>query len=74
MKGILFPRGLDEGDRVRLLGRFTGECLAAAIRRENRLPTRPVAKINAAVLDALVEAYAVKDGTWATVMRRPATR
>lgn len=92
IKEILFPPGLDDGDRATLLGRFTGEAraavtlshpgiitihdvvehhgapvivmefirgesLAAAIRRQGRLPVQRVAEIGAAMLDALAEAH-----------------
>ncbi|MEU9144976.1 bifunctional serine/threonine-protein kinase/ABC transporter substrate-binding protein [Streptomyces sp. NPDC048349] len=92
IKEILFPPGLDDGDRASLLRRFTGEAraavtlshpgiitihdvvehhgapmivmefvrgesLAAAIRRQGRLPVQRVAEIGSAVLDALVEAH-----------------
>ncbi|MFJ3159849.1 bifunctional serine/threonine-protein kinase/ABC transporter substrate-binding protein [Streptomyces kanasensis] len=92
VKEILFPAGLDDGDRATLLGRFIGEAraavtlshpgiitihdvvehhgapvivmefvrgesLAAAIRRQGRLPVRRVAEIGSAVLDALTEAH-----------------
>ncbi|MGW6691371.1 bifunctional serine/threonine-protein kinase/ABC transporter substrate-binding protein [Streptomyces sp. NPDC054961] len=92
IKEILFPAGLDDGDRATLLRRFTGEAraavtlshpgiitihdvvehrgapvivmelirgesLAAAIRRQGRLPVQRVAEIGAAVLDALDEAH-----------------
>ncbi|WP_189530836.1 bifunctional serine/threonine-protein kinase/ABC transporter substrate-binding protein [Streptomyces roseolilacinus] len=92
IKEILFPPGLDDGDRATLLRRFTGEAraavtlshpgiitihdvvehhgapvivmefirgesLAAAIRRQGRLPVRRVAEIGSAMLDALTEAH-----------------
>ncbi|MFF5446502.1 bifunctional serine/threonine-protein kinase/ABC transporter substrate-binding protein [Streptomyces sp. NPDC012888] len=92
IKEILFPPGMEDGDRASLLGRFTGEAraavtlshpgiitihdvvehrgapvivmefirgesLAAAIRRQGRLPVRRVAEIGSAVLDALSEAH-----------------
>ncbi|MFJ8691993.1 bifunctional serine/threonine-protein kinase/ABC transporter substrate-binding protein [Streptomyces roseolilacinus] len=92
IKEILFPPGLDDGDRATLLRRFTGEAraavtlshpgiitihdvvehhgapvivmefirgesLAAAIRRQGRLPAQRVAEIGSAMLDALTEAH-----------------
>lgn len=95
VKEILFPEGLDDGDRATLLRRFTGEAraavtlshpgiitvhdvvehrgapvivmefirgesLAAAIRRQGRLPLQRVAEIGSAMLDALAEAHAAR--------------
>lgn len=95
IKEILFPAGLDDGDRATLLRRFTGEAraavtlshpgiitihdvvehhgapvivmefirgesLAAAIRRQGRLPVQRVAEIGAALLGALTEAHGAR--------------
>ncbi|MFD6892762.1 bifunctional serine/threonine-protein kinase/ABC transporter substrate-binding protein [Streptomyces sp. NPDC059957] len=95
IKEILFPAGLDDGDRATLLRRFTGEAraavtlshpgiitihdvvehhgapvivmefirgesLAAAIRRQGRLPVERVAEIGAALLGALTEAHGAR--------------
>ncbi|MFF3217190.1 ABC transporter substrate-binding protein [Streptomyces sp. NPDC002886] len=95
VKEILFPAGMDDGDRATLLRRFTGEAraavtlshpgiitihdvvehngspvivmefirgesLAAAIRRQGRLPARRVAEIGAALLGALTEAHGAR--------------
>ncbi|WP_405982775.1 bifunctional serine/threonine-protein kinase/ABC transporter substrate-binding protein [Streptomyces sp. NBC_00158] len=95
VKEILFPPGLEDGDRAGLLARFTaearaavtishpgiitvhdvvehrgapvivmefirGESLAAAIRRQGRLPVERVAEIGSALLDALAEAHGAR--------------
>lgn len=95
IKEILFPAGLDDGERATLLRRFTGEAraavtlshpgiitihdvvehhgapvivmefirgqsLAAAIRRQGRLPVQRVAEIGAALLGALTEAHGAR--------------